>query len=169
MFQVNAPFPWHCCLLRAPPAAVPFVKRLKIHFVRGLILSAWIRLDRACLNHTDCAFPKSPAGPTFLIHEKAREGESQELLSQAVPLLYISSASCIRKPGIKQGGFQGVNPPPVFGTAKEKRERIKIWDTTGVPKPKSYLDTIFSLQSEVFESVAPCYLPASLLPSSADR
>lgn len=89
--------------------------------------------------------------------------------SQAAPFLYISSASCVRKPGIKQGGFQGVNPPPVLGTAKEKREQIKIWDTTGAPKPKSYLDTIFSLQSEVFKTVAVFYLPASLLPSSPDR
>lgn len=88
-------------------------------------------------------------------------------------MFHKQSLSCtlasVRKPGIKQGGFQGVNPPPVFGTAKEKREQIKIWDTTGVPKPKSYLDTLFSLQSEVFKSVALFYLPPSLLLSSADR
>lgn len=74
----------------------------------------------------------------------------------------------LEKLGSNKEAFNGLKPP-VLGTAKEKREQIKIWDTTGVPKPKSYLGTIFPLQSEVFKSVSLFYLPASLLPSSADR
>lgn len=59
-----------------------------------------------------------------------------------------------RKPGVKHGDFPGVNLPQVLGTLKQEREQVKIWDTTGDPTLKSYLDRILSLQSKAFRSLA---------------
>lgn len=120
-------------------------------------------------NLADSASPKSPAGLYFL--SLRRPGRSRSLhCSDRQSLSWAFAVPCVsRKSRVKQGGFQGVNPPPVFITLKQEREQVKIWDTAGVPKPKSYLDLILSLQSKVFKSAAPFNLPTSLLPSTADR
>lgn len=159
----------HHCLHRAPLAAVPFVKRLKIHFVRGLILSAWIRLDRARLTTLTVVLPSALQGLYFsslwkLGRSRVTALPDKQSLSRALAAPHIS-----RKSGVKQEGLPGVNPPPVFSTAKQESKQVKIWDATRVPKPYSYLDINLSLQSKVFKSVALFYLPALRLPSPANR
>lgn len=117
-------------------------------------MSAWIRLDRACLTTLTVVLPSALQGLYFSSLWKLGRSRVTALPDKQSLFRALAAPHTSRKSRVKQGGFPGVNPPPVFGTVKQESKHVKIWDVTGVPKPYSCLDMNLSLQSKVFKSVA---------------
>lgn len=75
------------CLPWAPNAAMPIVK---ICFVRGLALSGWIRLDRACLTTLTVLLQSPLQGLFFVSPRRLGRRRVTALLWRAVPFLWMS-------------------------------------------------------------------------------